>query len=62
MKSPEGQQIIIETDFDQLFAKVMSTLGAVMTSPNMILEEKLIVENCLSIILGCLMFKKDLWS
>ena len=62
MKSPEGQQVIIETDFEQLFTKVLSTLGAVLTSPSMILEEKLIVENSLSIILGCLLYKKELWN
>jgi len=62
MSSPDGQAIILETDFEQLFNKVLSLLATILSKTTLILEDKIIIENSLSIMVGILLFKKDVYS
>ena len=62
MSSPEGQSIILETDFEQLFNKVLSLLAIILYKTTLIVEDKIIIENSLSIMVGILLFKKDIYS
>ena len=62
MSSPEGQSIILETDFEQLFNKVLSLLAIILSKTTLIVEDKIIIENSLSIMVGILLFKKDIYS
>ena len=56
MSSPEGQSIILETDFEQLFNKVLSLLAIILSKTTLIVEDKIIIENSLSIIIGIIFF------
>jgi len=62
MSSPEGQSIILETDFEQLFNKVLSLLAIILSKTTLIVEDKIIIENSLAIMVGILLFKKDIYS
>lgn len=62
MKSVDGQDIMLNTDFDQLFDKLLELLAVMLSKTSMILEDKIIVENSLAILVGILLFKKDCFS
>ena len=61
MSSPEGQSIVLETNFEQLFSKVLSLLATILSKTSFIVEDKIIIENSLSIMVGILLFKKDIY-
>ena len=62
MRQPEGSEIMLSTNFDQLFDKLLELLSVMLSKTNMIFEDKIIIENTLSILVGTLMFKKDCYS
>ena len=62
MRQPEGTEIMLSTNFDQLFDKLLDLLSVMLSKTNMIFEDKIIIENALSIIVGILMFKKECYS
>ena len=43
MKSPEGTEIILDTDYDLLFDKVLSMLAATLSKNKLIFEDKVII-------------------
>ena len=53
---------MLSTNFDQLFDKLLELLSVMLSKTNMIFEDKIIIENTLSILVGTLMFKKDCYS
>jgi hypothetical protein len=59
MRQPEGTEIMLSTNFDQLFDKLLDLLSVMLSKTNMIFEDKIVIENALSIIVGILMFKKN---
>jgi len=61
MKSPEGQQIMLDTDFSQLLDKVMMLIATVLSKSVLNYEDKIIIENAVSIVVGILLFKKELY-
>lgn len=62
MGSPEGQDIMLNTDFDKLFDKALALIATLLSKSSLILEDKIIIENALSLVLGILLFKKDVYA
>lgn len=62
MKSSEGQEVMLNTDFEKLFDKVMQILATVLAKPSLIFEDKIVVENALSILVGILLFRKNIYT
>lgn len=62
MTSPEGQEIILDTKFDALLDKMLEILTVTVSKSSLILEDKMIIENALSIVVGILMYDKTLYS
>jgi len=62
MKSPEGQEVMLNTDFETLFDKMMQILAVCLSKPVMIFEDKSLVENALSILVGILLYRKNIYS
>lgn len=61
MKSADGQDIMLNTDFSQLFDKSMQLISTVLSKATLIYEDKIIIENAFSIVIGILLFKKELY-
>ena len=61
MKSAEGQEIMLNTDFSQLFEKSLQLIATVLSKSSLIYEDKIVIENALSIVVGILLFKKELY-
>ena len=62
MKSPEGIDVMLNTNFDQIFDKLLELLAVMLSKTNMILEDKVIIENALSLLVGTLLYKKDCYA
>ena len=62
MGSPEGQDIMLNTDFEQLLAKTLELLTTIISKTSLILEDKIIIENAISIMMGTMLFKKELFA
>ena len=62
MQSPEGMDIMLNTDFEQLFDKVMNVLAMTLVKDSLIIEDKLIIENSMAIVVGILLFRKELYA
>ena len=62
MQSPEGMDIMLNTDFEQLLNKVMNVLAVTLVKESLIIEDKLIIENSMAIIVGILLFKRELYE
>lgn len=62
MRSVDGQDVMLSTNFDQLFDKLLEMLAVMLSKTSLILEDKIIVENTLAILVGILLFKKDCYS
>lgn len=62
MRQPEGTEIMLSTNFDQLFDKILDLLSVMLSKTSMIFEDKIVIENALSIIVGILMFKKNYYT
>lgn len=61
MNSAEGQEIMLDTNFEQLFDRVMQLLVTACSKQSLIYEDKLIIENALSIMTGTLLYKPELY-
>ena len=57
MRSVDGQDVMLSTDFNQLFDKLLEILAAMLSKTSLILEDKIIIENTLAILVGILLFK-----
>ena len=53
---------MLNTDFEQLFDKVLNVLATTLVKDQLIIEDKLIIENSLAIIVGILLFRKELYA
>ena len=62
MQGPEGMDIMLNTDFEQLLTKVMNVLAMTLVKESLIIEDKLIIENSVAIIVGILLFRKELYA
>lgn len=62
MKSAAGQEIMLTTDFAQLLDKTMQLITSVLSKSVLIFEDKLIIQNALSILAGILLYRKELYS
>jgi hypothetical protein len=61
MQGPEGMDIMLNTDFEQLLTKVMNVLAMTLVKDTLIIEDKLIIENSMAIIVGILLFRRELY-
>lgn len=61
MSSPEGQAVVLDTDFDQLLSKVLSIMTTILSKSTLIFEDKLILENSLALLVGILLYKRELY-
>ena len=59
MSSPAGQQIVLNTDFSRLFDQTLALLATLLSKSSLTLEDKIIIENALSLVAGILLFKQD---
>ena len=62
MGSPEGQEIMLNTNFEQLLAKTLELLTTIISKSSLILEDKIIIENSISIMMGTMLYKKELFA
>lgn len=62
MKSTEGQEVMLNTDFEKLFDKVMQILATILAKPGLIFEDKILIENALSILVGILLYRKNIYT
>src|SRR5690349_2923765 len=60
MAGPIGEDIISQIDYQQLMQKILSIISQILGKPTMILEDKLIIENALSLLVGCVLHKNEL--
>ena len=52
---------MLNTNFEQLFEKMLQLLSTMLSKSFMTFEDKIIVENALSIFVGTLLFKTDIY-
>jgi len=62
MNSPEGQEVMLNTDFEQLLDKLLQLMTTILTKPSLIFEDKIIIENALEITVGTLLHKNELYT
>lgn len=61
LQGPISEHIISNIDYKALLYKIMSLIAQVLSKrENMIFEDKLIVENTLSLMVGCILHKNEL--
>ena len=53
---------MLDTDFDALLKKTIDVLASLLSKTNLVFEDKIIIENAISIIMGTILYKKDLFS
>jgi hypothetical protein len=65
LDGPIGEQIISSIDYKQLQQKILNSISQILqrasNKQSMIFEEKLIVENALSLLVGCALHKNELF-
>ena len=62
MNGPVGLEIMDSVNFDQLFDKVLQLLATMLSKKSQIFEDKVIIENALSIMIGSLLYKNELYA
>jgi hypothetical protein len=60
MEGPLGVQIIEEIDYKIVVQRILTIISQIIKKPQMILEDKLIIENALSLLLSCILHKNEL--
>ena len=60
LAGPAGELIISYIDYKSLMQKILTLISQVLAKWSIIFEDKLIVENALSLFVGCLLHKPDL--
>ena len=59
MKSVAGQEIMLNTPFDQLIDKILQLLCITLQKPSLVFEDREIIENALAILVGAILFKRE---
>jgi hypothetical protein len=62
LKDAAGLELLLSTDFESLQAKLMQTIARIITNDQQTMEEKQIVENAMSLWIGILTYKKELFK
>ena len=62
MLTPEGQEIMLDTDFAQLFDKLLQITSTTLSKTTLIFEDKVILHNAVTMLVGILMFKPELYA
>ena len=60
LAGPAGELIISNIEYKSLMQKILTLISQVLAKDSMIFEDKLIVENALSLFVGCLLHKPEL--
>ena len=61
LAGPVGEQIISNIDYQQLLSKILTLISQLLDKgEDMIFEDKLIIENALSLLVGCILHKVEL--
>lgn len=60
MEGPLGIQIIEQIDYKLVVQRILAIISQIINKPNMILEDKLIIENALSLLVSCILHKVEL--
>ena len=53
---------MLNTNFEQLFDKTISLLATVLGKETLIFEDKVIIENALAVLVGILLYKKEVYA
>ena len=53
---------MLNTDFAKLMDKILEILAATLSKPSLVFEDRDIVENALSIMVGTVLYKKELYE
>jgi len=53
---------MLNSNFEQLFDKLMQLLATIMSKATLILEDKIIIESALAIVVGILLFRNDVYA
>ena len=62
IKGAPSAEILYNTDFELVVKKMLDLIANVLLKKELILEDKLIVENCLSILLGSILYQTELFK
>lgn len=62
IKGAPSAEILYETDFELVVKKMLEFIANVLAKKEFILEDKLIVENCLTILLGSILYQPELFG
>ena len=62
IKGAPSAEILYNTDFEEVVKKMLDLIANVLLKKEFILEDKLIVENCLSILLGSILYQSELFK
>lgn len=60
LAGPTGELIISNIDYQKLLKKILTLISEVLHKETMIFEDKLIIENALSLLVGCILHKVEL--
>ena len=60
MAGPLGEEIISHIDYKALMHKILNIISQIFIKKGMIFEDKLIIENALSLLVGCILHKTEL--
>jgi hypothetical protein len=60
LAGPASELIISNIEYKSLLQKILTLISQVLAKKHMIFEDKLIVENALSLLVGCLLHKPEL--
>ncbi len=62
MAGPIGEEIISTIDYQLLTNKILTIISQILGKESMIMEDKLIIENALSLLVGCILHKNELMN
>ena len=62
MLKPEGQEIMLDTNFEELFDKLLQIIATLLSKTTLIFEDKVIIHNAVTMLIGIMMFKPELYA
>jgi hypothetical protein len=62
LEGPLGEEIIESIDYKRLQSKILIIIAQVLAKEHMIFEDRLIIENALSLWVGCVLHKNELFN
>ena len=62
MKSPAGQIVMNTCNFEQLFDRLLRLLATILSKSSLTIEDKFIIESALSIVVGILLYKNEIFA